>query len=47
MKIEIVVHNVHGALSGPFDGLVFSAVAIAVSEPFLLPTAENWSPVGR
>jgi hypothetical protein len=34
----------HGALSGIFAGLAFSAVTIAVSEPFLLPTAENWSP---
>ena len=34
----------HGALNGISAGLAFSAVTIAVSEPFLLPTAENWSP---
>ena len=34
----------HGALSAMSAGLAFSAVTIAVSEPFLLPTAENWSP---
>ena len=34
----------HGALNGNSAGLAFSAVTIAVSEPFLLPTAENWSP---
>ena len=33
----------HGALSAMSAGLAFSAVTIAVSEPFLLPTAENWS----
>ena len=36
----------HGALSAFFAGLAFSAVTIAVSEPFLLPTAENWCPGG-
>jgi hypothetical protein len=35
-----------GALNGPSAGLAFSAVTIAVSEPFLLPAAENRSPVG-
>jgi hypothetical protein len=28
-------------------GLAFSAVTLAVSEPFLLPAAENWSPGWR
>ena len=28
-------------------GLAFSAVTIAVSEPFLLPAAENWYPETR
>jgi hypothetical protein len=37
----------HGALSAVSAGLAFSAVTIAVSEPFLLPAAENWSPVTR
>jgi hypothetical protein len=36
----------HGALNGPFAGLAFTAVTIAVSESFLLPTTENWHPVG-
>jgi hypothetical protein len=31
----------HEALSAISAGLAFSAVAIAVSEPFLLPTAEK------
>ena len=35
----------HGALSGNSAGLAFSAVTLAVSEPFLLPAAEIWSPV--
>ena len=34
----------HGALNAFSFGLAFSAVTIAVSEPFLLPTAENWHP---
>ena len=34
----------HGALSAFSVGLAFSAVTIAVSEPFLLPAAENWYP---
>jgi hypothetical protein len=34
----------HGALSAISVGLAFSAVTLAVSEPFLLPAAENWSP---
>jgi hypothetical protein len=33
----------HGALSAVSAGLAFLAVNIAVSEPFLLPAAENWS----
>jgi hypothetical protein len=33
-----------GALSAISAGLAFSAVTIAVTEPFLLPSAENWSP---
>ena len=34
----------HGALI-PFSvGLAFTAVTIAVTEPFLLPAAENWYP---
>ena len=37
----------HGALSAVSAGLAFSAVTIAVSEPFLLPAAENWSTVAR
>ena len=37
----------HGALNGNSAGLAFSAVTLAVSEPFLLPTAENWSPRWR
>jgi hypothetical protein len=32
----------HGALDVIFAGSAFSAVTIAVPEPFLLPTAENW-----
>ena len=35
----------HGASNGFALGLAFSAVTIAVSEPFLLPAAENWPPV--
>jgi hypothetical protein len=43
MKIESVVHNnQHGALSALSAGLAFSAVAKAVSDPSLLPTAEKW-----
>ena len=35
----------HGAALHVFSfGLAFSAVTIAVSEPFLLPAAENWHP---
>ena len=34
----------HGALNGSSAGLAFSAVTLAVSEPFLMPAAENWSP---
>ena len=34
----------HEALSAIRAGLAFSVVTIAVSEPFLLPTDENWSP---
>jgi hypothetical protein len=34
----------HGALNVFSAGLAFSAVTIAVSEPFLLPTAEKWYP---
>ena len=37
----------HGALNGNSAGLAFSTVTIAVSEQFLLPTAENWSPGWR
>ena len=37
----------HGALNAFSAGLAFSAVTIAVSEAFLLPAAENWSPVTR
>jgi hypothetical protein len=37
----------HGALSGISAGLAFSAITIAISEPFLQPTAENWSPGWR
>ena len=37
----------HGALNAMSAGLAFSAVTLAVSEPFLLPTAENWSPGWR
>ena len=37
----------HVASTALFDGLAFSAVTIAVSEAFLLPTAENWSPGAR
>jgi hypothetical protein len=33
----------HGALNGNSAGLAFSAVTIAVSDPFLLLTAENCS----
>ena len=35
----------HGALNAFCVGLAFSAVTVAVSEPFLVPTAENWYPV--
>ena len=31
----------YGVLTASSAGLAFSAVAIAVSEPFLLPAAEN------
>jgi hypothetical protein len=41
MKIE---SPQNGALSGISAGSAFSAVTIAVSEPFLLPAAEDWSP---
>jgi hypothetical protein len=34
----------HGALNGSFAGLAFSAVAIALPEPFLLTIAKNWCP---
>jgi hypothetical protein len=34
----------HGALNGISAALAFSAVTLAVSEPFLLPAAENRSP---
>ena len=34
----------HGALSAFSVDLAFSAVTIAVSEPSLLPAAENWYP---
>jgi hypothetical protein len=34
----------HEALNASSVGLAFSAITIAVYEPFLLPTAENWSP---
>ena len=34
----------HEALNTSSTGLAVSAVNVAVSEPFLLPTAENWSP---
>jgi hypothetical protein len=37
----------HGVLSAFSAGLAFSAVAIAVSESFLLPTAEKWYPGWR
>jgi hypothetical protein len=36
----------HEALNVSSAGLAFSVVTIAVSEPFLLPTAENWCPGG-
>ena len=45
MKSESVVHN--GALSAFSAGLAFSAVTIAVAEPFLVPAAENWCLVAR
>ena len=38
---EILALNVFSA------GLAFSAVTLAVSEPSLLPAAENWSPGWR
>jgi hypothetical protein len=34
----------HGALCALSAGLAFSVVTIAVSEPFLLPSAGNWCP---
>jgi hypothetical protein len=34
----------HEALNASSASLAFWAVTIAVSEPFLLPTTENWSP---
>ena len=37
----------HGVLNASSAGLAFSAVTLAVSEPFLLPAAENWSPGTR
>ena len=37
----------HGALNVFSVGLAFSAVTIAVSEPFLLSAAENWYPETR
>jgi hypothetical protein len=37
----------YGALNGSFVGLSFSAVTRAVSEPFLVPAAENWYLVTR
>ena len=37
----------HGALNVFSVGLAFSDVPIAVSEPFLLPAAENWHPETR
>ena len=37
----------HGRLNGISAGLAFSAVTIAVSEAFLLPTTENGCPVRR
>ena len=37
----------HGAFNAMSAGLAFSVVTIAVSEPFLLPIAENWSPGWR
>ena len=37
----------HGALNDISADLAFSAVTLAVSEPFLLPAAENGSPVTR
>ena len=37
----------HGALSGNSAVLAFSAVTLAVTKPFLLPAAENGSPVTR
>jgi hypothetical protein len=37
----------HGDLNAFYAGLAFSAVAIAVSEPFLHTATENWSPVAR
>ena len=37
----------HGALNASSAGLAFSAVTLAVSEPFLLTAAENWSPGWR
>jgi len=37
----------HGALNGISAGLAFSAVTLAVPEPFLLPTTRNWPPGWR
>ena len=37
----------HGALHALSVALAFSAVTIAISEPFLLPAAENWYPETR
>ena len=47
MQFESVVHNNDGALNGFCAGLAFSAFTIAVSEPFLLPTAEKRRPIRR
>ena len=47
MQFESVVNNNHGALIGFSAGLAFSAVTIAVLEPFLLPTAEKRRPIRR
>jgi hypothetical protein len=35
----------HGALNAFSAGLAFSAINLAVSEPFLIPAAENWYPI--
>jgi hypothetical protein len=55
MKIESVVQNmcfIESVVQSHFQsavsaGLAFSAVTIAVPEAFLLPAAENWSPIER